>query len=250
MVKLALKYTYLVMLMGLLLACSFKIFQKYSFLYIICLSYPLLLYLFIFRLKIEPFLKMNSPEDDVALMNGFPVHSCSINASMIRTEIETLKNDFNNRFKQVVFTSVLNAYYAGFIPLCFVYKHLYYDTLFATQHLAFSFLGCFTMSIAFCFPVKYSDVLHRASLHLGVWNKTSTRNHPPPLPWNKSIIWPFGTYVKFSGDVYRSNSISTCATPANNSHYRFYVSYGSRGFISNRKLPSRLENKILGPSGV
>lgn len=37
------------------------------------------------------------------------------------------------------------------------------------------------------------------------------------------MIWPFGTYVKYSGEVYRSNSNSTCATPANNSHYRFYV---------------------------
>lgn len=118
---------------------------------------------------------------------------------------------------------------------------MYFDKLWATQHLTFAFLGAFTTSMAYCFPVRYSDVLHRASLHLGtfcstcyffmelttfftgIWNKTSTRNHPPPIPWNKSIIWPFGTYVKYSGDVYRSNSNSTCATPANNSHYRFYV---------------------------
>lgn len=123
-----------------------------------------------------------------------------------------------------VFTSVTAAYYAGFIPLCFVYKHLYYDTLWATQHLAFSFLGYFTMMIAFCFPVKYSDVLHRASLHVGVWTKVTTRSHPPPLLWNKTIIWPFGSYVKYGGEVFRSNSISTCATPSNNSHFRFYVS--------------------------
>lgn len=97
------------------------------------------------------------------------------------------------------------------------------------------------MMVAFCFPVKYSDVLHRASLHLGVWNKTSTRNHPPPLPWNKTIIWPFGTYVKYSGDVYRSNSISTCATPSNNSHYRFYFIF---------KNPSNIYSVVTIVQGV
>lgn len=66
-----------------------------------------------------------------------------------------------------VFTSVLNSYYAGFIPLCFVNRHLYFDKLWATQHLTFAFLGAFTSSLAYCFPVRYSDVLHRASLHLG-----------------------------------------------------------------------------------
>uniref|UniRef100_A0A336M0F4 CSON009479 protein n=1 Tax=Culicoides sonorensis TaxID=179676 RepID=A0A336M0F4_CULSO len=179
------KYAYFTGIIVLLLLCSWKIFQKYSFLYIICLFYPLFLYMFIFRFKIDAFLKTNYTSDPI-IMNGYPVHSCSINAHTIRTEIEALKNDFNNRFKQV-------------------------------------FLGAFTTSLAYCFPVRYSDVLHRASLHLGVWLKISTRNHPPPIPWNKSVIWPFGTYVKYSGDIYRSNSNSTCATPANNSHYRFYT---------------------------
>lgn len=35
-----LKYSYLGVLVSLLLVCSFKIYQKYSLLYIICLSYP------------------------------------------------------------------------------------------------------------------------------------------------------------------------------------------------------------------
>lgn len=38
--RIALKTTWMILLFGLLLACCYKIFQKYSFLYIICLSYP------------------------------------------------------------------------------------------------------------------------------------------------------------------------------------------------------------------
>jgi hypothetical protein len=37
----------------------------------------------------------------------------------IREEVEVLKADFNNRMKQVIFSSVLNAYFAGFLPCCF-----------------------------------------------------------------------------------------------------------------------------------
>lgn len=37
----------------------------------------------------------------------------------IREEVDYLKTDFNIRMKQVLFSSVLNAYYAGFVPCCF-----------------------------------------------------------------------------------------------------------------------------------
>jgi hypothetical protein len=37
----------------------------------------------------------------------------------IREEVQVLKADFNNRMKQIIFSSVLNAYYAGFVPCCF-----------------------------------------------------------------------------------------------------------------------------------
>lgn len=72
------KYSYFILLIFLLLGCSFKIFQKYSLLYIICLSYPLILYMFIFRFKIDPFLKINYASENLTIMNDFPVHSCSM----------------------------------------------------------------------------------------------------------------------------------------------------------------------------
>lgn len=96
------------------------------------------------------------------------MHSCTSNSSDVRDEVEILRKDFNYRFKQIIFTSVLNAYYTGFIPCCFVYKHLYYDSFWATQHLLFIWIGAFTMITTTCFPLKYSNILHRSALHLGI----------------------------------------------------------------------------------
>jgi hypothetical protein len=48
-----------------------------------------------------------------------PMHNCSLSPQAIREEVEILKADFNNRMKQIIFSSVLNAYYAGFVPCCF-----------------------------------------------------------------------------------------------------------------------------------
>lgn len=47
------------------------------------------------------------------------MHNCSLSPQAIREEVEILKADFNNRMKQIIFSSVLNAYYAGFVPCCF-----------------------------------------------------------------------------------------------------------------------------------
>ena len=46
-------------------------------------------------------------------------HSCSTSPEAIRDEADALKTDFNNRIKQVLFNSMITAYYMGFIPLCF-----------------------------------------------------------------------------------------------------------------------------------
>lgn len=127
-----------------------------------------------------------------------------------------LKKDFNKRMKQVLFSSMLNAYYAGFVPCCFAQvcklgsttllimnaqmivinhlhslerrwrlfrpqivlmrfcgeygvhsqnftsinvlllfqSYLFYDVYWATQHLMFIWIGCFTMYLVHCFPIK------------------------------------------------------------------------------------------------
>jgi len=53
------------------------------------------------------------------LENPVLFHSCVLTPDIIRDEVETLKIDFNNRVKQILFNSMLTAYYMTFVPLCF-----------------------------------------------------------------------------------------------------------------------------------
>ena len=66
-------------------------------------------------------------------------HNCSMSPEAIREEVDALKTDFNNRIKQVLFNSMVTAYYMGFIPLCFAQVSetvaLDYNTLKLVIHL-------------------------------------------------------------------------------------------------------------------
>lgn len=225
------KYVFLACVLISFVGCGIQIFQKNSYLYLFCLSYPFVLYLTIFGFNLEQFLR-TIVDTEANCINGMPVHSCSSNAISVRSEVEALKSDFNNRFKQIIFTSVLNAYYSGFVPCVLVPKHLYYDIFWATQHLGFIFIGGFTMCVAYCFPVRYCDVFHRAALHLGQWNRVTHRtHHPPPYAWSKSTIFPYGAYVRHLGEIYRASGFCTSAVPANNSHIRFFVIFKNPALI-------------------
>jgi hypothetical protein len=46
-------------------------------------------------------------------------HTCTLTPDIVRDEVEMLKTDFNERMKQVLFNSMLSAYYMAFVPLCF-----------------------------------------------------------------------------------------------------------------------------------
>ena len=56
---------------------------------------------------------------DGAIEVGSLVHRCTQVPHLVREEVELLKNDFNNRVKQVLFNSMLSPYYMAFIPVCF-----------------------------------------------------------------------------------------------------------------------------------
>lgn len=201
----------------------YQMFPKQRYI-VIYLCYPMIVYVITFGLHIEPFLRTIFETDAMAYFNGIPTHSCSTNPIVIRAEIDVLRTDYNNRFKQVVFTSLLNAYYAAFIPCCFAQSFLYYDLYWATQHLGFLILGGFTMCTMFCFPANYCDVMHMASLHLGKWIRIESRSYAPPaVIWTKTGIWPAGQFVKHSGELFKSYGIVTTAIPGNGIHIRFYV---------------------------
>lgn len=188
-----------------------------------------IVYFLAFGFTLEPFLRFNY-EVKGAYFNGFPLHCCSANPNAIRYEIDVLRNDFNCRFKQVIFTSLLNAYFSAFLP-CYFANAVHYNVLWSGQHIMLVFLSVFTMCTVFSFPSKYSDILHRAALHLGYWFKLELRPGADCVisasasNWIKTALWGHNTVVKFSGDLYRCFGPVTVATPGNSSHARFYVSF-------------------------
>lgn len=189
----------------------------------------MIIYLFIFGFQLEPFLRTRFELPGVYI-NDMPVHSCTTNAVHIRDEVETLRHDFNRRFKQLIFTSMLNAYYSGLVPCCLAVS-VQYNVIRAAQHCLGVCLGAFSLCAVFLYPAKYSDTLHRATLHLGCWQRIGTvpvqliaaANAPT---WSKYSSYGHGTVVKHNGGLYRSHGVVTVATPGNTSHARFYVSKG------------------------
>lgn len=53
------------------------------------------------------------------------MHICTSNPKIIRTEVENMRDDFNNRLTQILFSSFFSAYYACFLPLVFVQVRYY-----------------------------------------------------------------------------------------------------------------------------
>lgn len=160
------------------------------------------------------------------------MHACSSIAPNIRAEVENLKTNFNNRMKQILFNSIINSYYAGFIPCCFAQNFLFYDIYWATQHVGFIFLGCFCAYAIQILPLRYCDILHRSALHLGVWDRVDTR---PILPvaylWQEDLVWPQGILVRHGKDMYRAHGEVNAAEPGNAMYTRFYVSFALQLYI-------------------
>lgn len=109
----------------------------------------------------------------------------------------------------------------------------------ATQHLVFVWLGCFTMIAVHVIPARYCDVLHRTALHLGAWiraDSVSSNSNSPrgcmssnatnsaPIPWSPDVLYPPGIIVRHYRENYRSMNICNAAEPNNIMHSRFYVS--------------------------
>lgn len=234
----------LTVVMAALVWCAYHILQNHPIVNIFYLCYPISVYFILFGLSISPFFDVTSlptsskEESKGRSVVGNPLHNCSMSPHAIREEVETLKTDFNNRMKQVLFSSVLNAYYAGFVPCCFAQSYLYYDVYWATQHLAFVWIGCFTMYIVHCYPMKYCDILHRAALHLGRWARIEGRtSHIPTHLWAESTLWHQGALVKHCKELYKAEGISNAAEPGNQTHARFYAVFNN---------PSMLQCSLLG----
>lgn len=93
-------------------------------------------------------------------------HNCTLTPDIVREEVECLKQDFNNRVKQVLFNSMLTAYYMAFVPLCFAQVwHLHPATskIMLLWHFLKSVIVNVIFSHAYVFlpppPLKYSSFI-------------------------------------------------------------------------------------------
>lgn len=102
---------------------------------------------------------------------------------------------------------------------------VYYDVYGCTLHLIFVGVGCFTMYAGHMLPMRYCDVLHRSALHLGAWSRVEPRSHVPvAFNWVGETLWPFGSLVRHSRELYRAQGTYNAAEPGNTTHARFHVS--------------------------
>ncbi|XP_019872949.1 transmembrane protein 39A-A [Aethina tumida] len=204
----------------LLFICAYFVMKNHPFVNILYLCYPVLVYFILFGHHITPIFELTNWSSSCFP----PLHACSSNAVHVRKEVENLKLNFNNRMKQILFSSIINAYYAGFIPCCFAQTALHYDKLWATQHVIFIFASCFVAFTIQILSLRYCDILHRSALHLGNWDKLETRHMLlVNNNWKEETLWPCGTLVRHMRDIYRATGECNASEPGNSSFTRFYT---------------------------
>lgn len=220
----------LITVMSILCWCLYHMAERHNSMKIFYLCYPLSIYFVMFGISAAPFFDISTSflcgkeERKTKYLLDKPLHNCSLNASAIRAEVFTLRSDFNQRLKRALFSSSGSAYVCGIAPIIFVPPHLHFNISWVVQHVIFFWLGRINAYFAQSYPVRYCDVLHRAALHLGRWVKIESRNnHIYAQPWNDMVLWPHGSIVRYNGNIYRSEGVSTAAEPGNLNHYRFHT---------------------------
>ncbi|KAI0231476.1 Transmembrane protein 39A-A [Lamellibrachia satsuma] len=245
------KVVLLVTLVMVFLGAAYNVVLRHSLLYILFFCYPLIMYFVLFGLRIQPLFaktittasttatsitadkgtpKHKQSRDAVAMTTTTkdvqPQHNCCMCPELIRDEAELLKTDFNCRIKQVLFNSMLCAYYMGLVPLCFAQNVVYYDTWWVGQHVCLMWVSAFVMFMVHFLPAKYIDVLHRSSLHLGKWCKVEGRHaHVPYNAWSELQVWQSGSLVKHVRGLFKAEGFNNSAEPGNSMHSRFYFMF-------------------------
>lgn len=240
---------------GLLMYTGYYVITQHSPLYSLFLCYPLATYLILFGFTLKPLYSkyqawprqvasaerhslkhrscreapsQSAPAVASAVWSGCekdPVlfHTCTLTPDVVREEVEMFKTDFNDRMKQVLFNSMLSAYYMAFVPLCFAQNTLYYDTWWVGQHVCLTWLSTFLMLVTHFLSPRYLDLLHRSALHLGRWQRVEGRHvHVPYSAWSELQVWPQGALVKHVRGLFKADGVNVTAEPGNSMHARFY----------------------------
>ncbi|XP_036302296.1 transmembrane protein 39B isoform X3 [Pipistrellus kuhlii] len=156
--------------------------------------------------------------------DSMPTHACCLSPSLIRSEVEFLKMDFNWRMKEVLVSSMLSAYYVAFVPVWFVKNTHYYDKRWSCELFLLVSISTSVILMQHLLPASYCDLLHKAAAHLGCWQKVDPALCSNVLqhPWTEECMWPQGVLVKHSKNVYKAVGHYNVAIPSDVSHFRFH----------------------------
>ena len=182
-----------------------------------------LLYFLLFGLAGEPFLELMSETPSSQSGNRVRIfkdksgtYHCSsstnynatgpmpINPDTVRQEVSVMKTDVNMRARQVMFNTLIGAYYAAFVPCCFVQSALNYELWWVFKHGVLVFIGGGILYIIQVFPAPYLHMLHRTAVKLGQWTRTEGRmSHNFYAQWTSGTVWPFNTFVRHGKYLYK-----------------------------------------------
>ncbi|CAG9858110.1 unnamed protein product [Phyllotreta striolata] len=217
----------------ILAGCMYNVIQNYHLEKMLYLCYPFFIYLLFFGFNIHPFFELIKWKSSVP-----PLHACSLSAPAVRKEVECLINNFNCRMKEILFTSICNAYYAGFIPCCFAQASVHYDILWASQHVLFIFITGFISLSIHVLSLRYCDILHRSALHLGTWERLETGRTMLLVnnTWKEDTLWPYGALVRYGKDIWRAQGDCNSSEPGNVGLRRFYSVFKNPTYTLGLKL--------------
>lgn len=166
--------------------------------------------------------------DRIEPAQSFGKEPCSLHPDTVRYEAQCLRKDFNLRMKQILFNSLVSAYYVGFIPLKFTQNGwLYYDAWWSTQHVVFIWINTFMLLTTFLVPHHYIDGLHKCALHLGAWKKYNGHREITPHIWSPLTIWPCEALVRHNKGLFKAIEKQNTAVPGDAHHARFYYIFNS-----------------------
>jgi len=236
------KYLTIGIILATLAYVAYFVVQNHFLVNILYLAYPASVYFILFGGAASPFIelipgsqgkvkiykdKAGMYRTNLAAAGGSPT-----SPELVRMEVAITKTDFNMRLKQVLFNTVISAYYSAFIPVSFAQAALSYEVWWVSQHTVLVFVGCLTLYFVYCFPAAYNHLLHRTSLHLGHWQKMEGRMSPTFYnQWSAASLWPSSAIVRHGRDLYKADGIINAAEPGNNTHIRFYYLFGDPSLL-------------------
>uniref|UniRef100_A0A183BK23 Transmembrane protein n=1 Tax=Globodera pallida TaxID=36090 RepID=A0A183BK23_GLOPA len=187
-------------------------------------------------------------------------HLCNVTAAQIRDEATFLLRDFELRCRYCIYTALLTAYFAIFMPRTFLPQKtiigmpqfMLIDDVWVVQLFSVVALTSFSLYFTYLFPINYFDLLYRCVVHLGQWELIQPATQQPnniPLQqqqrfgvriqqneqhnenyesFNETSSLPYqdGTRLLFRGNLYIARSHphyrTVCAEPGNKWHLQLY----------------------------